>query len=496
MRKIMFWLDLAVCFVWALVTVANKSWWAFPTHFLMLVLIGMRIVLSFALYRREKRSWLTLSCYMVLFVALLLARQVVPSLNHLTDLPLAVMGIDYDHQTYNIVKCIFLAWLFLYPLVVYIVEVCRKSLTASSLSWKDALGAILWKDSGARIYCQMLLIAIVAWHIGLYMNLRLCWLGCLILSPLSYYLLAKYISSANPSSGIVIPSPWKIFLMVIGMAIFLYAQDFAGIWRVSMLLVCFVIVAYICWQTFGKKGLAVTSLMVALYLGTILPSMSIGYNQYACISYGRLGHYTLTPFRGIFYIEDSETGKEGLRDRYGLLIEPVYESIEKTYDSRFYELRDKGIVKSYYVYTNIIAKRNDIDEDVQKVLCNIMDDFYDYNGYSYPDLSEVKVTELFDKKAVVAHVKMTRSYNDTHYDYSDKPFIAEDSVVMLSGEFASDTIVRFHETLNVLRYSYDVKRDDVPIYNIDIKVATKNIPEQMDLAELAKDIEAVLKDKQ
>ena len=233
-----------------------------------------------------------------------------------------------------------------------------------------------------------------------------------------------------------------------------------------------------------------------MYLGAVLPTMSIGYNQYACIGYGRQGHSTLTPFRGIFYIEDSKTGKIGLRDRYGMLVKPEYESIVKMPNHRYYELRDKGIVKSYNVYTNIIAKRNDIDEDVQKVLCNIMDDFYDNNGYSYPDLSEVKVTELFDKKAVVAHVKMTRSYNDTHYDYSDKPFIAEDSVVMLSGEFASDTIVRFHETLNVLRYSYDVKRDDVPIYNIDIKVATKNIPEQMDLAELAKDIEAVLKDKQ
>ena len=496
MRKIMFWLDLAVCFVWALVTVANKSWWAFPTHFLMLVLIGMRIVLSFALYRREKRSWLTLSCYMVLFVALLLASQVVvSSLNHLTDLPLAVMGIDYDHQTYNIVKCIFLAWLFLYPLVVYIVEVCRKSLTASSLSWKDALGAILWKDSGARIYCQMLLIAIVAWHIGLYMNLRLCWLGCLILSPLSYYLLAKYISSANPSSGIVIPSPWKIFLMVIGMAIFLYAQDFAGIWRVSMLLVCFVIVAYICWQTFGKKGLAVTSLMVALYLGTILPSMSIGYNQYACISYGRLGHYTLTPFRGIFYIEDSETGKEGLRDRYGLLIEPVYESIEKTYDSRFYELRDKGIVKVYRVTWNTIYKRNDIDEDLQKKLCSIMEEFYRLSGYSYRDLVELKVTELFDKNPVIAHIKMTRSIPNTYYDYSDKPYIKDDLAEISSGEFAADTIVRFNKTLNVLRYSYDVKRKDEAIFNIDVKVATKDVPEKDDLEILTKDIEKVLKER-
>ena len=496
MRKTMLWLDLAICFVWALVSAANMLWWAFPTHFLMLVTIGLRIVLSFVLYRGEKRSWLTLSCYMVLFVSLTLARRMIGSLNYLTNLPFAVLCVDYDHLTYNIVKCIFLAWVGLLPVVVYFVGLFRKSLNASSLSWKDALGAVLWKDREARLYCQMLLIAIGAWHIGLYMNLRLCLLGCIILSPLSYYLLDKYVGSGNQSSDIVKSSVGKIFLMTLGMAVFFYAQGLVGMWRVWMLLASFVIVAYVCWQRFGKNGLAITSLWSALYLGAVLPTMSIGYNQYTCIGYGRQGHSTLTPFRGIIFIEDSKTGKIGLRDRYGMLVKPEYESIVKMPNHRYYELRDKGIVKSYYVYTNIIAKRNDIDEDVQKVLCNIMDDFYDNNGYSYPDLSEVKVTELFDKKAVVAHVKMTRSYNDTHYDYSDKPFIAEDSVVMLSGEFASDTIVRFHETLNVLRYSYDVKRDDVPIYNIDIKVATKNIPEQKDLAELAKDIEAVLKDKQ
>lgn len=287
MRKIIFWLDLAICFVWALVTVANEAWWAFPAHFLMVVTIGLRIALSFVLYRGDKRSWLTLTCFMVLFVTLFLARQLMGSLNYLTDLTFAVMGIDCEHLTYNIVKCMFLSWLCLLPVAVYVVELFRKSLTGTNLSWKDALGAVLWKDRGARLYCQMLLIAIGAWNIGLYMNLRLCLLGCLILSPLSYYLLAKYIGSATQSSDIVRPSARKLFLMVLGMAAFFYAQGFGGMWRVWLLLASLVIVAYVCWQTFGKNGLAVTSLWLALYLGAVLPTMSIGYNQYACIGYGR-----------------------------------------------------------------------------------------------------------------------------------------------------------------------------------------------------------------
>lgn len=201
----------------------------------------------------------------------------------------------------------------------------------------------------------------------------------------------------------------------------------------------------------------------------------------------------MKPHRGIFNIEDSETGKVGLRDRYGLLIEPEYESIVQMPNYRYYELRDKGIVKVYSVYRNIIARRNDIDEDLQNALCNIMDYFYDNSGYVYRDLAEVKVTELFDRNAVVAHVKMWRSSDGTHYDYSDDPFISEDSTQLRSGEFASDTIEFSYRTLNLLRYSYDVKRDDVAIYNIDIKVATDEMSEREDLVKLAEDIEKVLK---
>ena len=56
MKQKVFWLDLAVCSLWLFVALANCSWWSLPTHFLMVVTVVMRIILSFTLYRGEKRS--------------------------------------------------------------------------------------------------------------------------------------------------------------------------------------------------------------------------------------------------------------------------------------------------------------------------------------------------------------------------------------------------------------------------------------------------------
>ena len=47
MKQKVFWLDLAVCSLWLFVALANCSWWSLPTHFLMVVTVVMRIILSF-----------------------------------------------------------------------------------------------------------------------------------------------------------------------------------------------------------------------------------------------------------------------------------------------------------------------------------------------------------------------------------------------------------------------------------------------------------------
>ena len=88
---------------------------------------------------------------------------------------------------------------------------------------------------------------------------------------------------------------------------------------------------------------------------------------------------------------------------------------------------------------------------------------------------------------------MTRNGITSYYDYSDRPYISEDSVTLRSGEFATDSVVRYGDTFHVLHYSYDVKRDSTVLYNIDLKTARQSTPQHEELDELAKRIETLMK---
>ena len=200
MRQKIFWLDLAVCSLWLFIALANCSWWSLPAHFLMVVTVVMRIILSFSLYRREKQSWMSLTIFSALFALLSFVGQVVITTGDFADLPFVVMGINNDRLTYTIIKCTLLVWLFLGPLTVYIAGLCRKILKSSTLTWKDALGAILWKDEGAKKYCQLMLIAVCALYAGLAMDMRVCRFACIVLPPLSLYLINRHVTSCRDTS--------------------------------------------------------------------------------------------------------------------------------------------------------------------------------------------------------------------------------------------------------------------------------------------------------
>ena len=95
----------------------------------------------------------------------------------------------------------------------------------------------------------------------------------------SLYLIARHVTSCrgtlenNPIVG-------KLWVMVVAMVLFFCAQRYAGMWRVWMLVASTAMVAYVCWRTFGKQGLAGISIMATVYLGIFLPTVAIGYNQY------------------------------------------------------------------------------------------------------------------------------------------------------------------------------------------------------------------------
>ena len=123
-----------------------------------------------------------------------------------------------------------------------------------------------------------------------------------------------------------------------------------------MLLVCMGLVAYVGIRFYRNAKNSILSVSMVLYLSVLLPSYSIGYNQYAGVNYARKGFYHLPSFPGILYITD-DTGKLGLRDRYGVLIKPEYESIHES-DKKFdgwrcvYILQRDNYRRYYDVYNN------------------------------------------------------------------------------------------------------------------------------------------------
>ena len=494
MKQKIFWLDLAVCSLWMLVTLANCSWWSLSTHFLMVVTVVMRIILSFSLYRREKRSWIPLIVFSALFALLSVEGPVMSTTGNFADLPFVVLGTDNDQLPHSVTKCILLAWLFLGPLTVYIAGRCQKTIRSSNMTWKDSFGSILWKDKGARLYCLLLLGAICALHSGLAMDNRMCRFACIVLSPLSFYLIARHVTSCTGTSE-KNPMVGKLWLMVAAMVIFFCAQRHAEMWRAWMLVTSLSMVAYVCWRTFGKQGFTGICILAIAYLGILLPTVAIGYNQYACIKYGRQDFYPLGP-DNILRIKDLKTNKIGLRDRYGMLIEPAYENIvpnSRVIPLGVYELRNNGCYTLYNVYQNEMIKSNVSDRNLQESICQLLRKFCDGHDYGYRDRVEVRVTRKFNSDALLSHVKMTGSGVFSYNEYPDRPFISEDSVTLCAGEFAIDTIERYGDTYQALHYSYDVKRGSVVLYNIDVKTAKENMPQQETLVELAKEIETLLK---
>ena len=74
----------------------------------MTVTVAMRIILSFSLYRREKRSWMPLMVFTGLFAWLSVEGQMMITTGDFTDLPFAVLGIDNNRLSHSIIQGILL----------------------------------------------------------------------------------------------------------------------------------------------------------------------------------------------------------------------------------------------------------------------------------------------------------------------------------------------------------------------------------------------------
>lgn len=486
MKQKLFWLDLTFCSLWVIAVIGSRSWLQHPMSFFTVVTAMSRVVLSIFLYRSNKHSRIPLSLFWGLTILILFCGYPI-GIRELGIYPFYILNIECNRTQLICLNCVYTVWFYVIPTTLYCFSIFRKKFSDTRLNRKDALGAILWKDECAKTYVKLLLVAINAIYVGLAMYLGLSRFACLVLPTLSLYILAKHYN---------VPLK-RIWMMPVSMFLFLTAQTYGGAWRIILLTVSLIMVGFLCYKTFYcNRKLVTLSVIALLYHGIILPSFIIGYNQYTCIEYSR--HKGLESFQGIFQIKDPETGQIGLRDRYGLLIAPEYESM--AYHGRLHlwgelELRKNGYYDLYDIANNRLSGNPGIEKYLQDKICPIICRHTEYYNYRHDDRIEVIITEC-DTNTRISHLKSRGNGSTATYDYKEQTFIIPDTANILSGDFKADTLVSIDRWTEkqVLQYSYDVMNDSIRQFNIAIKTARDGRSRRGELLELSSKVEEQLRE--
>lgn len=486
MRKTLLEIDLAICSLWTIAALGSRMAWVdTPATWIVMLLIMSRLLLSFTLYHRERKSWVSGLLFMGL-TAFAISVGLDIKLNGLASKAFPLLNLDFNRWWYVGLTLAVATWLWVVPLVVFLVNIFRKGCLTDTLTWKDAFGKLLWTDKTARIYCSLLLITTGTLYAGLAMNARICLFASVVAPTLSFHLLKRYYGLEKG----------KVWVLVISMLIFFFAQTHAGLLRMAMLGISFSMVIYVCSSFYQDKKKMLLSVMSAIYVGIMLPSLAIGNNQYTCFNVERIGYYTLDTYPGIFSIEDKKTGKIGLRDRYGLLVKPEYDAFVYHTARHWFgelELRKNGYYTLYDICNNEYRTDNHIKHQLQDSICKIVEKHLSEYDYQFDERIEVKLTDTKNSQ-VRTHIKALKN-GSVIYNYDDKePFIPTDSVSYTPGTIICDSLVRLEWCmLKSLSYTHDATTNDSAVYNIHVTLARENMPKPKEAETLVQKISCFLR---
>ena len=488
MRKKLFDFDLVICSLWTIAVFGSRSvWFASPVAWqawIVILLVMSRILFSFTLYYDEKKSWVSGLIFFGL-TAFSVCTDLNAKVTELTSKVFPMLGIHFDRWWFIGLTIMIGTWLWVIPAVVFIINLFHKNSLSDTLTWKEAFGQLLWTDERAKTFSSLLLIAVGTLYAGLVMDARLCLFACITAPMLSLYLLNKYYVMANV----------KLWTLAIAMILFFFSQTHAGILRMTILGASFCLVAYGCGDFYKSKKKLLLSAVSTLYLAVLLPSLAIGNNQYTCFNVRRTAYYSLDSYPGIFYIEDKETEKIGLRDRYGLLVEPEYDSFAYHTTKHWFgelELRRNGYYTIYDICNNEYRVDNDINHQLQNSICQIVKKHLTVNDYQYDDRLELKLTILSTDK-IISHVKALKN-GSVIYDYGKAPYIPTDSIANVPEMVVCDTLVQLRWfQKKSLSYSHNVTINNTPVYNIQVTLARDNMPKQQESEKLIGEISQMLR---
>ena len=478
MKSKLLLLDLSICSLWMLSLLGGRDGWFYPAFAFSVLGVMMRFVASFSLYYQEKRSWLPLGIFALLSGVLVYFENI--TIGTIASYFFCLTGLEYSKVVKNTIGICLFFWIFAAPFVYALFSLGK--LRRTDLTWKDLLGAILWRDRMTKTCSAILGVMFLTFLTGMSMTPHLCQVMCFTAVPLTYWLLCHYLRQKSEF----------LWVLVISMAIFWYGQLLSGTWRASLLLVSFGLVVFVGTRLYKNTQSFLLAIGMVIYLGVFLPSFAIGYNQYASINYARSGFYYLSPFKGILYITDSTRELYGPRDRYGLLIEPNYEHIGSGTNvpykwSYVFPMQKDGYTRYYDVLNNEFVNEPDIKEDIQHDVREIIENHFAECGSDYDDRGQITITDLLNGKTI-ADVRVCMYGNPILNYYPDR-FIADDSVKVEAGQFFRNDSVEVYNDMLKKSMSYAVNvPDSVARYRIYVRIAADSLISHSTLTDIAEKV--------
>lgn len=374
MNKVILMADLLICSVWAIfvwhfgVFSFEPAW---TVALFVLYPVFLRLNISFMLFRNDKRSVWGVLTFIVLSLPgvfsevnfKVIDRMLFYSLysTGIIDCPTHLLNNEwllnvditsgYRLFFYFVIILLLAVWIGLGPVFVLISETVRKKMKDSAFSWYSVWMGY-FQDPLAVRYFSLFVLVWIAFMIGAAMPYRLSLVATWVMPCVAYYLISKYIKKDIPV--------WVYIMVVLSSVLFWYSQYTMNAWRIGLLVLSGVLTVYASYRLWKRCDCFIVGVFTLIICGFVLPSFTIGYNVYSVIDAKRVSLFCSNDVKtGVLRIV-SDKGT-GLRDRYGVIVEPVWERItlacehsQKPYIvvtknglSKVFDFLDKSYVQPY-----------------------------------------------------------------------------------------------------------------------------------------------------
>ena len=226
-----------------------------------------------------------------------------------------------------------LSWFYVLPIIQYIVKLFGSKFEENiKPNFLDIICAYR-NDKQMKKYLVYYSFVFIAFMVGSSMPLN-GWALCVIFSPLvAYYVICRLNNHPTKLA--------EYILLLVSTLVLWYTQYYRNELRIIGLSLNAAMIVWLCFSLHRRLKKWNLPLFLSLFVGWLLPNLSLGYNIYAEIHTSRIALFECSVSRSGVLRVMSDKGC-GLRDRHRVILEPEYETFYvEDYHSDFIRVRKK-----------------------------------------------------------------------------------------------------------------------------------------------------------